>query len=1588
MPEMPAKAAEYVEGGADYAAPGGLPSRSDFLRQKWCRREDRWLENGAPVPFRMKSLAARDIGGHAVAKIYGVLPSGRKCHTLAEYNPFFEITGMENEDPLALRKRFEHHARAANQLGALAAAVHVALFTARPLMAGEVQEHPDAVVRYYFRTIKDMSSAMKASMLTVNVADGAAAADPQFPLIGLSPDRDPAEREADPAFPPAALATKGLSPDTEGLPPVAHPHPHMAISMGTKTQQARMLQFVYGLRVNDWVTVHSYARDMAPTCPRCAREHAAWWGCKGCGGAGSAAQAASCPRECGWKRWAWANMDCECGPSEKMVKQAVVRIDQRKRAVLLCTSLLPRGKYPRTGAGAPRNPGRAQIRKFCEEDQPRLTDDERDLTPEFDLVYDIETYLDPKIGSGKPPMGHDERSRLMMVSMVLYERGANVPVAAVLITDTKSKTRTEFLGKMARRGANPRQSPEERALAAETIGRVEDAFPGGWTIFNTPYGDTAAILRAFAVVFGELDPDVLVDFNGHDYDMPFIKEKLELAFDEDSPDVEGFFTRLNAFSVGPRPTGRLWQTFGAKIDGISDVPNRRFEFDACVCVDVMMQMKRVQPLGVPDPDQPGSGVMTFRLDAFLQYYKISPKVAHDFRVMWAAYEANKVWDLTWSGWYCLWDSAGTYRLLNETGIISAREPFATEGFCSNDAAYHNGDGMRVEGAIFAEATMRGYTYTYDTTAVALTPTIRGAWVKPPRPGFPSGCVGALPPGARAVPEEDPDARRCDENDGVPLADFDFRSQYPNTMSCRNLSYETVSTDEHAVKRAAHRLGRQFRVIDAEFKNQARPPAPIWSLYHDDVPGQMGVLPTVVMRWLRRREQIKNTDLKAMKACEGQLNGGRPDTAKVRELLGRIDPRWSLDPGRFGDAELCTEQFARKVARKRKGCGREETAVKKLANTAYGKTVQGQYNRLLCTPVGAAITANARESIHICADMAGEDMTDPQAYLAELRGSMSPALEAFMDRHGARLRLELSRPAPANTHDYTDTDAVCIGLRQAGVTAFVRTMVGMEGAELAAALTALRDFAYAYALRLGDAMNARLKEYYGNSFMEVKLEGLHMRRLFIRSKCYFSLKIGSPAENPTPSWTTDTTELEVFEKIYNCCGVKLKKKNTPPIITRYLIWLVNQTFALLPFGAQPDFDTMVRRIVQDFLGQAPLFPGAPAVGYATFAESAKYNPSAQNAAVLKFVARVKACEMEFVCRGEAPPAWATPPVPGTRFRYVVCGCKNMVTLDGRRKVLSVSDRMVSVEEYEHRAASGRPHVLDYQYYAEKHVAAMLGEILSHLPRYDAAAPPLGDDPSDEQVAGSTKKRSAAAGKDIIGQLQLAMGYTERSLAQAKRDWGPARLALETASPVSRALAEKIGTAARGTCSGGGLLSALRVPEDGRPGDLADRLLADADSAASADVAAMAAHCTLPAFQRILRAHKIDPCAQYRAAGVADVLQRASGAPDRRHLRRDSAALAIVGRIDAATASARDAVIAHAARSGDAYDALALELLAQLGLSDEAAAAATQMDPDAADAALAAMDASVAQYRACVCARQTTRRGMELLHEAQRAKKSGR
>jgi hypothetical protein len=1530
-PAGPTKRA--LRGGDDFAPIPGLPTREAYLRGEWVRREERRRAGGQPLAMVLQQIQVRDAKGAAIVYLQGLLPSGRKLYVTSGYQPFFDVVGREGEDAADVWRRFAERARPLDARRALSKVAHRTNFEAPPLMGGLFQERPNGAVRLFFRTLGDMGDALKLGQ----AVEAAVREEEDATIYRRDPAsvldaRGRAAADADDAARPAAArATAGLSAEAAALELVQPRLPSLWIGTGAgRNSQQRILQYLYGWRVGEWLTVHSYEAEPA-SCRDCKRHFKAWQHCKACGGAAEGERCEKCDKA----RFFWAGVACACDGPARAAKYAWRDFDAHRGAWHVTTRLLSRRPRPYEGARAARNYGLPEVRAFAPADWPRLDGDARDGTPKFDLVYDIETYAPQDVmdATGKPPQGSDPRARLISCSMLLYRRGARAPLLAVALSDSLVRPHPKFVAGLAA------DAEGGDADAAATLERVRAAFPRGWVTVVARRGRDESMLRAFAQVFRAMDPDTILDFNGHGYDMPFIKEKAAALFDPE--ELGAFFSAQNAFEV-PRIRAerkwdwqRVWGTFEAKVGANSDVQNHRLLFDGCVAVDAMMQLKRDYPEGVADPERPGS--MCNRLDAYLREFKLSPKVElpGGFRAMWRGWERRDKPVLTHALWYCMWDSAGTYGLFRETGILDRREAFALEGLCSLEAAFHQGDGMRVEGGIFAEAMRRGLLFSYDSVS-SRAPKIRGAWVKPPRPGWavgsrywPSAAAeddaadlasddsdddsasdddadgagplggalrGALRAGAatnaatvaaRRQARQRDLALAPDGADGYPLADYDFASQYPNAMATRNLSYETVTEDENLARTAARRLGCGLRVIDCQFKDDARPMVPVWSLYHDDNLEQLGVLPKVVLRWLDRRAQIKSVDLKGIKKARGAQKVG--DAAAVRKALTPVADRWDVVPADLSDADLLSVAFADKLARKQTACTRAEKALKVLANTSYGKTAQREHSRLPALLIGGGITATARESIRICAEMAHEDMTTPGEYYPQLLAYY--AAEAARDRRSVEDMLAplrafaaenpevgawLARAArggawaePENTHDYTDTDSVYIGTRRAGVSAIVRALVGLEGAALARGLTALRDYAYPYAEGLGDQMNERLAVHYGNRYMRVKLEGLHMRRLFIRAKCYFSLKIGPPAEMPSPEWEipADVTYAK-FKDIVNICGHAMRKRNTSPLVVRYCIWFVREVFALRAFGTAPDFRALARRVVRDFTGAEPLYEGAPRVGHLDFVERAKYgrkrNPDAgapgahpfraTNPTVECYVAGLRAEAAAAVARGAAPPPWAAEPTVGERFRFLVCGQERLVQLVGsarggvRVRKLKVGERMIGLEHYEASQRDDPPGArltLDWVYYAERHIAAAVAEMISHLPAYDGATAPLPEHPDDEAIAEFTRKRVNAAKKDVRADALAALGVTETNHHAAAR-------------------ALKAVAAARSRAIGPALAAALAVPSS----DRADAICAAVERRAEEGKRAAAAQYSATKVGRVVRGAGVSAVRAARALGVAE------------------------------------------------------------------------------------------------------------------------
>ena len=363
---------------------------------------------------------------------------------------------------------------------------------------------------------------------------------------------------------------------------------------------------------------------------------------------------------------------------------------------------------------------------------------------------------------------------------------------------------------------------------------------------------------------------------------------------------------------------------------------------------------------------------------------------------------------------------------------------------------------------------------------------------------------------------------------------------------------------------------------------------------------------------------------------------------------------------------------------------------------------------------------------------------------------------------------------------------------------------------------------------------------------------------------------------------------------------------------------------------------VRAIVEDVIRDALANPAQ--WDFRHFVKTAAWRPDKKNAAVQRFVARMRA-RAAAAAPADAARLYALPE-PGERFNFVMTRPAAVFDLAGRRTPASAGDRM----EYAHVARELGLEV-DVSHYMMTYVVSLCARFANGDPAFHPPpdlARALGD-AADKYAF----DRAGAALKALIRQLS-AGGETPAALAARGRAY---RVAYRAAAGEARAaLVARVGADAAAVLAGDACADLAAA--DGAAAAAAAWASAGAHAAAAAAPGAAGYACALD------RALGVDQDAATLYAVAARL-----GAPGRTR-RADPVATAVASCLDRLEADARAALAATAAAASDVaarYTAdLEVAVLARRpapppDAADADADAAPPADADAADAA----DAPVAR-----------------------------
>ena len=370
------------------------------------------------------------------------------------------------------------------------------------------------------------------------------------------------------------------------------------------------------------------------------------------------------------------------------------------------------------------------------------------------MAWDIETHSGR--GAGDLPMAQFDADQAFMVCLTAHWKDEVEPLCRVCLVDVET-------------------APDRR-----------------WT--TVVCGSPLNVLRAFALCFRELAPDVIIGFNDSGYDWPFVVGKAERAR------LLGWM--VQTMSAAPRRAAddegaRQWNYRDQQKIKVSAEETLLCSFlrvPGCVPIDVRACFKKLYPKS----ETPVAGSLKF----YLEVSGLSGKADMPIRRMWRHYEAARAAaasgdraaiaaaaaDMRAVAHYCIIDSQRCQELMVRRAVLGDYREVSTLAFVSLADSHYYAGGMKVCNLLAAYAWRRNILMAMAPRERAADSAGKypGAYVFPPAKGI-APDPGRVAEFERAVTgSADVVAAAAALAPDRPVTGLDFSSLYPSLIMAYNL----------------------------------------------------------------------------------------------------------------------------------------------------------------------------------------------------------------------------------------------------------------------------------------------------------------------------------------------------------------------------------------------------------------------------------------------------------------------------------------------------------------------------------------------------------------------------------------------------------------------------------------------------------------------------------------------------------------------------------------------------------------------------------------------------------------------------------
>jgi DNA polymerase elongation subunit (family B) len=951
------------------------------------------------------------------------------------------------------------------------------------------------------------------------------------------------------------------------------------------------------------------------------------------------------------------------------------------------------------------------------------------------LGWDIETHSARE--AGDLPTAEHEEDNAFAIALTAHWKDETAPLARIRLVDVES-----------------------------------DPVPGRTTVVC---GSPKNVLRAFALCWRALAPDIAVGFNDSNYDWEFIVKKA-------------FRWKLLAWmcekmSAAPRRAqnddAALKWNYRAGMDGkgqkIKISPeevffSKYFKVPGCVPIDVRASYKRLYPKS----ETPVAGSLKF----YLKLVGLPGKADMPIGQMWRYYRTARLLqdgtvkapletvaaskrNMRRVNDYCEIDALSCQRLLVRRNVVNEYREVGRLTYTSLYDCHYYADGMKVCNILRAYASRENILVSMIGLSREESGKYPGAYVFPPK-------KGAVPDPDRlatleaAVAEmRDAEARGDNKAKEVaagkvrqafeafaaerPVTGLDFSSLYPSIIMAYNLSPEKILLDEDEAKYWREQ-GLDLHNIEFDYNGR---PIRGWSIRHGCLDKNIGLYPRVLIELFAKRAEMKkvmNTHGAVVEVIDLVMGRAKKDGVRVAEATSRVysDARESertckaalapdAPPPRVSPGATVAEELA-DFKRRLRSAEEQLEVLKRLYGMAAGENPSDEATE-------AVVASESRRATFDWA-CANTKQLALKKMMNSFYGETGNAISPFFHLALAGGVTDAGQQNLKNTADfvlseeykilYGDTDSLYIVCPTKNFAecdaAFSRGELSREEWWEAMVRITMRSMN-----TLRDKVNAHLRARNGTPYLSMAYEEVLYPVHFTAKKKYY----GVPHLN----------EVNFRPKKLFVRGVDVVKQGLPGL-TRDIGWRIMWA------NMAPDCKRNVHRVVEDTLRDAIV--NAAQWDFEHFIKTDAWKPDKNNVAVQTFIKRMKARLQAGPPRGSKTTAaeWAALyalPDPGERFSYVMVKTGETHNLRGLVAAPKKGDQMEFA-----RAAKAFNLEVDVAYYLTRSVAGLCARFICEHTQFQ---PPNAERLKEKEIDDFSTK---AAKKFLIEYIQAQSGLSKAAL----------------------------------------------------------------------------------------------------------------------------------------------------------------------------------------------------------------------------------